>query len=65
MSFEASWGHLWALGAYLEFLGGFLMAFGGILEGSWGRLGGLLEVLDAKLELDIVLFGFHFPGGSS
>ena len=46
-------------------LGGLLGSFGGILGVSWRRLGGLEVFLDAKLELDIVLYGFHFPGGPS
>ena len=68
MLFQASLGPLGAVGGVFGLLGLLRASFGaswGPLGGSWVRLGSLLGVLDAKLELDIVLYGFHFPGGPS
>ena len=37
----------------------------GVFRKDLGGFGGLWGVWDAKLELDILLYGFHFPGGPS
>ena len=62
-------------GVLLEALGGVLggsLGLLGSLEASWGPLWGILEALggflgvqEAKLEQNLVVGGFRFPGGPS